>query len=342
MKAAIKILLHLLIFGSLQSSVLSQKNEILTAILHNMKEQSVFSDSVNWKSIEPIYWEISNEYSGDSSVIMPTEYLFEALGDFHGGLLYKQRRYNSFFKSDYIYPMDMSIYQTIQNRGLDIATEIIQEDIGYIRIPLVSTYDPSELQRIGNQLRDSICEIKHEVKSGWIIDLRTNTGGNMYPMFAGIGALFPTLDLGGDTQDGVTYNTRWSLRNGDFYLGNNLILELDKSCLSEVNANEELPVVVLISRFTSSSGEAVASGLKGHKNISLVGEVTSGYSSATGWVPITDDIILMPVVSYFRSINGENHFEGIHPDFEIVEKLELDLLTVGDMINKAISIIKER
>ncbi len=309
-----------------------------------MKEQSVYADSVNWENIEAAYWEISNKYNGDSSVIMPTEYLFETLSDFHGGLLYKQTRYNSFYKSEYEYPMDMSIYQEIQNRGLDIYSKILEDNIGYIRIPLVASYNPSELQAIGIQIRDAICQIKEEVEDGWIIDLRTNTGGNMYPMFAGLGVLFSSMDLGGDTRDGENFNTLWSLRNGNFYLGDYPMLELEQKCTldSDININEHLKVVVLTSRFTSSSGEAIASGLKGQKNIYIVGEITSGYSSATGWVPINEEIILMPTVSFFRSVNGENHFNGIHPDIEVTENLDLENLTKGVMIENAIKILSEK
>jgi len=164
----------------------------------------------------------------------------------------------------------------------------------------------------------------------------------MYPMFAGLGELFPNINLSGDSKDGVTYQSNWYNQNGNFHMWDSPMTNVSLSCNPDgINVNEETKVAFLVGRYTSSSGEAVASSFKGQENVKLIGEITSGWSSTTGWFPINEEVLLVPTVAYFMSIDSTLHKDGIHPDQLIVEELAIESLTSNQTIKESIKWIKE-
>ncbi|MEL6253853.1 MAG: S41 family peptidase, partial [Bacteroidota bacterium] len=67
--------------------------------------------------------------------------------------------------------------------------KLIQEEFGYILIPgmLLLDADQDSLNRVAQHMYDKILSLSkaHEIK-GWVIDLRFNIGGNLYPMLAAL------------------------------------------------------------------------------------------------------------------------------------------------------------
>ncbi|MBE7180885.1 MAG: hypothetical protein INR71_06700, partial [Terriglobus roseus] len=117
--------------------------------------------------------------------------------------------------------------------------------------------------------------------SGWIVDLRGNAGGNMWPMLAGIGFVL------GDGVAGYFVSAdssiEWSYQHGEASLQGK---DMNNFSVGPPLSLPRLPnVAVLIDSGTVSSGEAIAISFQGRSSTRFFGSHTFGLSSANGMYP---------------------------------------------------------
>lgn len=115
-----------------------------------------------------------------------------------------------------------------------------------------------------------IADIDQTALRGWVVDLRRNTGGNMWPMIAGIGPL-----LGEDAW--LAFVTPY-VKETAFYREGQAGL-LPETVLASVEQPYILryprpPVAVLTGPLTSSSGEFTALAFRGRPRTRSFGEAT--------------------------------------------------------------------
>lgn len=314
----------------------------LDSIIAVAKQHSLYKHTVKWDSVESV---MTSNLKGDSisAIIEPVEYMFNELKDFHGALYVNGNRYNSYYKTDYHYPVDRDLYNSINSMRSEVNGELLDGQIAYVKIPHFYTANQEQISTYTSEVRSVICNLKRNNPIGWIIDLRLNIGGNMYPMISGLGELYPNLFLGGDSKDGEKYHSNWHIEKGDLHMWDTPMTSTTIQCNpNETNINEEKKVVFLIGRYTASSGEAVASAFKGQKNTRLIGEITSGWSSTTGWFQINDNVLFSPTVAYFMSKDSTLHKDGVVPDEIIVEELKTDSLLTNITLQRSIEWIKEK
>ena len=151
---------------------------------------------------------------------------------------------------------------------------------------------------------------------GWIVDLRGNGGGDMWPMLAGLGPIL------GDGAVGGSVNSSGA-RDHWVYQGGEAIFE-DASGVRKTLAVVADPVVVtapaiavLIDRGTASSGEAMAIAFRGDPRARLFGETSYGASTATRGFKLSDGANLVIAVSTFVDRAGRIYPHGITPDVEV-------------------------
>ncbi|MCY7355905.1 MAG: S41 family peptidase, partial [Rudanella sp.] len=111
---------------------------------------------------------------------------------------------------------------------------------------------------------------------GWVVDLRRNLGGNMYPMIAGLGPIIGEGVCGNfydiDNQVKATY----SYQKGASLLNQSVMVEVPKPYRL---INETVKVAVLIGGSTASSGEATTLAFVGRSNTRLFGAASCGLST---------------------------------------------------------------
>lgn len=78
-----------------------------------------------------------------------------------------------------------------------------------------------------------------------------------------------------------------------------------------------LPVAVLISGMTASSGEGLAVAFKGRLNTLLFGERTWGASTGIKGYKIDENAFIMVTQSYMTDRKANIYKNGIFPDLEI-------------------------
>ncbi len=184
--------------------------------------------------------------------------------------------------------------------------------VGQIVVPL---YSPQKGDDFATTLNKFIAETDKRKVCGWIVDLRGNTGGNVFPMLAGIGAL---LDEGNvsyalDADGGKTF---FFYKNGQSGLiepgGKETVVTKIEG--AAYKTRRKLPVAVLIDKGTASSGEGVAIAFRGRRNTRFFGVHTYGVSTSNEGFPLSDGANIVLTTGVDVDKNGIKYFSGIEPD----------------------------
>jgi hypothetical protein len=146
-------------------------------------------------------------------------------------------------------------------------------DIGYVRISAFSG-STSQAEVFTRTIQDVYRAADSELLTGWIVDLRGNTGGNMWPMLS---SLWPFMQ--GVTGHFVDANNRWTA-----WSVTGPIARLSGTALNEASApfsprGNGGRVAVLLDNAVASSGEAIAIALRGRANTRSFGAPTCGVST---------------------------------------------------------------
>ncbi|OUJ67987.1 S41 family peptidase [Hymenobacter crusticola] len=187
--------------------------------------------------------------------------------------------------------------------------ELVPGDIGYIRIPWVVGRQQkldAYITRVQAQIKE---RDKPDVK-GWIVDLRGNMGGNMWPMLVGAGPI-----LGEDTLgycvDANNTKSAWRYEKGKALLDG----EIQAETATYYTLKSANPVVaVLTDTLTASSGEAVAVAFKARKHTRSFGAGTCGVATSRSRFELSDGSVLLLSTAVFADRRLVRYGHSIAPD----------------------------
>ncbi len=174
-----------------------------------------------------------------------------------------------------------------------------QQKVGYVRLTNFTDKTSDELDRaIGEMTRDGA--------RGLILDLRYNPGGLLTAA---------TRVTDRFIREGLIVSTRADRET----------LNNSPAVHAEVNADVDLPLVVLVNQYSASASEIVSGALKDHKRALIVGERTFGKGSVQMLFPLdARQAILKLTTSHYYLPGGtcihreENSLEwGVGPDVTI-------------------------
>lgn len=131
---------------------------------------------------------------------------------------------------------------------------------------------------------------------GWVVDLRANVGGNMWPMLAVASPLLPGGVLGYFEYRDGTYKT-FGLRAGTALHGDFPMASL--GTFEQLPIVAPTPIAVLVSRYTMSAGEAVALAFRAEPRARLIGSPTRGLTTGNIARPLRDGTIMRVTTSYY-------------------------------------------
>ena len=182
--------------------------------------------------------------------------------------------------------------------------------IGYVSVPGFWGINQAREAAFSGAIQRLIQAIDsaHSV-TGWVVDLRTNEGGNMWPMIAGLRPLIGEGTLGyfagGKQYTPWTYGYDRPKKGG---LGAVAPYRL---------RNGAARVAVLIGPKTASSGEMTAISFIGRPNTRLFGTKSGGFTTANRSFTLPDGAELYLAVSVSADRTGKQYPHGIVPDEEI-------------------------
>jgi C-terminal processing protease CtpA/Prc len=277
-----------------------------------MQKNSVNAGNSDWNTIR------MNAFQKAAAINDPYElgpvirYLYQSVNDFHGVFYYKDSTFRWERKKSEISDSIMNEWK----KGVSVQSQMLDNFIGYLRIPYMSFDKKEEVDKKAQNLNDHLCSLLDKGIKGLIIDLRLNGGGAMYPMILGVEQLLGQGRVGSFP---IKKSVDWLIKNNNFYLDTMLLTSIQPKCA--VSA-QQMPVVLLTSPATGSSGEFFIIAFKGRPNTILLGSPTAGYITSTEGFPINDAAFILLSTGYGADRNGKLYTEALQPDipFEGVDK----------------------
>ncbi len=175
-----------------------------------------------------------------------------------------------------------------------VRSELLQDDIGYLRI---SSFDEQTARDFQSQMN----ELMRQGAGKLILDLRNNPGGLL----------------------------NQAIRIGDLLLGEGLIVYTeDRHGLRKEEKSDrqmyDVELIVLINEGSASASEILAGAIQDHNRGLVIGTTSFGKGLVQELQPLTDGTGFKYTVSQYFTPNGRNiHGTGIEPDVEIEVPAEL-------------------
>jgi hypothetical protein len=150
---------------------------------------------------------------------------------------------------------------------------------------------------------------------GWIIDLRGNVGGDMWPMLAGIGPVLGEGEVGAFVKPGG--KEKWFYRDGRAMEGEKVAM----AAPAVYQLKRAHPhVAVLTDGKTASSGEAIAIAFRGRAKARSFGQPTMGLSTANEDFRLSDGATLFLTVATMADRTGKLYGGAVEPDERVEGK----------------------
>ncbi len=186
----------------------------------------------------------------------------------------------------------------------------------FVSVPGFSGNHPVRTGAFADELRARIRALADDRPCGWIVDLRGNTGGNMYPMLDGLVPLLGDGTLGYFV--GRQSKNAWYVTEG----------RVGPAVESAIGARKVPPflvdggkpaIAVLTGPRTASSGEAVAVSFRERPDTRSFGQHTAGLSTANRGVRMSDGAMLLIMTSLFADRTGRTFGDKLSPDEFVAE-----------------------
>ena len=198
-----------------------------------------------------------------------------------------------------------------QPRSLSLAN-----GTGYLWLPGFAGGTHVGQVEFAQQVQDLVAGLDATPRCGWVLDLRDNNGGNLWPMLVGIGPL-----LGGGEAGAVLHRNGRSVpywySDGRAGLGEYVQLRVPVAYQLRVPA---APVALLIGEETASSAETLVLAFAGRPNARSFGSPTRGLNTVNRTFPLSDGSALVLAVAASRDPLGRTHAGSIPPDEAIVSR----------------------
>ncbi|WP_353145486.1 S41 family peptidase [Chryseobacterium sp.] len=295
-------------------------------------------NSIHIENLSNIRNELYNKSRNLNSVdeIAPLyEQVFKQLNDYHGGLKYKGKTYgwsNSNAMTNVYLKDKIKI-----DKGT--FSKVIDKKIGYIRIAGNNDFAFKKVDSLADDIVSHINHINSNKIKGWIIDLRLNTGGNMYPIFLGLKEFIGNNIIFGGFRDAHNKPTgNWEIKEGRLLIDG---VVLNRKTDLDYPIKTDIPVVILTSCYTASAGEMTAISFIGRNNTFIVGEPTANYTTAVQGFEINSDAGINLSTDYVVDRNLKVYKSNILPDFEVLGGDNLEDLKNDHKIIKALELLKK-
>jgi C-terminal processing protease CtpA/Prc len=266
----------------------------LNDTLDYIQANALLRDSVNWPMVRREALALAQDAQATADTYRAIRFVLLQLNDRHSNLLDPEtaRRLSSV--------PDVALPQG----------QRFEEKFGYLTVPSfrggaepATRYIASGQQQIQSLDGAGTC--------GWVLDLRRNDGGNMWPMLATIGPLL------GEGEVGAFINSSgervpWSYREGQALLNGEVLASGPTLPLRSPMP----PIAILTDRYTASSGEAITIAFRGRPATRSFGEGTAGVPSANVVKTLSAGAQLLLTVFRDTDRTGRvyGHNESIAPD----------------------------
>ena len=196
----------------------------------------------------------------------------------------------------------------------NIASQLLKDRIGYLWMPGVSG-EESMSQAYADYLFRKVQELTDNGATGWVLDLRGNSGGNMWPMLAGVSPILGPGVVGYFIRPDES-SMQWEVAQGESRLDGKTRSAITFS-KPDLKFLEPQPVAILAGPTTASSGEAVVVAFRCRERVKQFGSKTRGLTTANHGFELSDGSLIALTVSTFADRCGTVYGDILSPDYEI-------------------------
>ena len=263
------------------------------AAIHVTRTHALRASAVDWPATEPAIRALAADARTTTEAYPAVRYLLSRLGDGHSFL--------------------MSPARTTQSQRGDITNppvvvNVSTPGVGYIAVPSYGGVNAERMRADAALMHEALARVAANARCGFIVDLRANGGGNMWPMLAGLAPLLGRAPVG--QFDGPAGRAQpWRPT-----------AILTAGLPPELADLETRRVAVLTGPRTASSGEAVVVAFRGRPNTRSFGRATAGLSTANSSYPLPDGSTLLLTTAVFVDRLGQRYGHAISPD-QVVEEV---------------------
>lgn len=142
-----------------------------------------------------------------------------------------------------------------------------------------------------------------------ILDISSNSGGNMWPMMGGIAPLYDegVLETFADREGNLQVV---NVRGGMLRMNESVFPRADLDPLTR----KPVHIAVLLGSRTASSGEILALGFKGQKNVRFFGQPTAGATTSNRTLRLSNGGQLALTTARILDRSGAVHHGRVQPD----------------------------
>ncbi len=188
--------------------------------------------------------------------------------------------------------------------------EMLSGRFAYLSVPGFAGGTPSDQARFAEALQADIRDLDLSNTCGWILDLRLNTGGNLWPMLAGLGPLLGDGELAASVYPDESRRAIW-YRQGRAGFGD--YVQLRVAAPHALRATN-VPLAVLIGSRTASSAEVLVMALRGRALTRTFGAPTRGLSAGNRTFELADRAALVLTVAATSDRSGRVDLGPIDPE----------------------------
>jgi carboxyl-terminal processing protease len=282
----------------------------LNHALDLMRKHAVYTPTSGWKAVIAESRKMALSASAPEGTYGPIRYVVEQLrgaGDLHAAFFYpaQVKEFDRLVGSSGTAPTPPPTVSLLDHR------------LGMISLPgIVSPPKSPSARRYVSRALSAISALERkDHPCGWIVDLRGNTGGDMYPMLLGVGPV-----LGNGRLIGFAFRTSRrvivSYRDGVLASSDGNTVQAP---VREAPITPAPPVAVLIGPMTVSSGEAVTVAFRGRPRSRSFGLPTAGAPNSPVMYHLADGAGVRVSVALDVDRQGHVYRRPIDPDVTSVD-----------------------
>lgn len=277
-------------------------------IFATIREHSVHREGKDWPAIESKYRAAIAAAKDAPARGAAVVDVFKALGDVHSSLQHAGAFYAHYEGLD---PAEHERLKPLLARAAEVSgrpeAKMLAGKIAYVLVPSMIVAG-ADADRLAAELDALVAGLANQEPSGWIIDLRFNTGGNVAPMLLGLRSILGEGVVGKavDSRGAVLFET--TLSGSSLLVRDAEVARLGTAFPAPIAS----PAAVLVGPLTASSGAATALAFRGRPDTVLIGERTArGYTTGNEPFVFPDGTLLNLSTSFMADRSGRAAPAGI-------------------------------
>jgi C-terminal processing protease CtpA/Prc len=292
----------------------------LTTALDDIQQHALDSQDMNWPQLRQQVFTLAQGAQTTSDTYTAIRYALQLAGTQHS-LLYAPNDVPTNGPEGTLAPDEVP-------QGQHLAS-----GIGYLKLPHVfgsGAGFQQAAQHYGVLAQQAIRQADQAGTCGWIVDLRGNFGGDMWPMLVGVGPILGAGTAGSFVFPNGTKQS-FSYANGQ--------AQLDGVTLEGVPHPYQLkqpspPVAVLTGGNTASSGEAIVVAFRGRPDTQGFGMPTAGDPTVNQDIVLSDGALMLLTEAVDADRTGQTYRRPIQPD-HLIYFTQDQVGSAGDPVMKA-------